>query len=74
MKKFIALFALLAVLCGSSAPAFAEDAAPAAAVATTEAAAAAEATAPVAAPVPNKGDTSFMLITTVLVIMMSIPG
>ena len=74
MKKFIALFALLAVLCGSSAPAFAEDAAPAAAVATTEAAPAAEAAAPVAAPVPNKGDTSFMLIVTVLVIMMSIPG
>ena len=74
MKKFIALFALLAVLCGSSAPAFAEDAAPAAAVATTEAAPAAEAAAPVAAPVPNKGDTSFMLIATVLVIMMSIPG
>jgi len=74
MKKFIALFALLAVLCGSSAPAFAEDAAPAAAVATTEAAPAAEVAAPVAAPVPNKGDTSFMLIVTVLVIMMSIPG
>ncbi|OHC81323.1 MAG: ammonia channel protein [Sideroxydans sp. GWF2_59_14] len=74
MKKFIALFALLAVLCGSSAPAFAEDAAPAAAVATTEAASAAEVEAPVAAPVPNKGDTSFMLTVTVLVIMMSIPG
>ncbi|MBI4809839.1 MAG: ammonium transporter [Nitrosomonadales bacterium] len=74
MKKFIALFALLAVLCGSSAPAFADEAAPAAAVATTEAAPAAEAAAPVAAPVPNKGDTSFMLIATVLVIMMSIPG
>ncbi|MBI5006547.1 MAG: ammonium transporter [Nitrosomonadales bacterium] len=74
MKKFIALFALIAVLCGSSAPAFAEDAAPAAAVATTEAAPAVEAAAPVAAPVPNKGDTSFMLIVTVLVIMMSIPG
>jgi len=74
MKKFIALFALLAVLCGSSAPAFAEDAAPAAAVATTEAAPAAEAAAPVAAPVPNKGDTSWMLVATLLVIMMSIPG
>jgi len=74
MKKFIALFALLAVLCGSSAPVFAEDAAPAAVVATTEAAPAVEAAAPVAAPTPNKGDTSFMLIVTVLVIMMSIPG
>ncbi|MDO8990114.1 MAG: ammonia channel protein, partial [Sideroxyarcus sp.] len=74
MKKFFALFTLLAVLGGLSAPAFADEAAPAAAVATTEAAPAAEAAAPVAAPVPNKGDTSFMLITTVLVIMMSIPG
>jgi len=74
MKKLFALFTLLAVLCGVSAPAFADEAAPAAAVATTEAAPAAEAAAPAAAPVPNKGDTSFMLIATVLVIMMSIPG
>ncbi|MGL5735645.1 MAG: ammonium transporter, partial [Beijerinckiaceae bacterium] len=27
-----------------------------------------------AAPVPNKGDTSFMLISTVLVLLMTIPG
>jgi Amt family ammonium transporter len=74
MKKFIALFTLLAVLCGLSAPAFADEAAPAAAVATTEAAPAVEAAAPVAAPVPNKGDTSWMLTATLLVIMMSIPG
>ena len=34
------------------------------------------AAAPVAtpAPVPNKGDTSWMLVSTLLVIMMSIPG
>jgi Amt family ammonium transporter len=73
MKKLIALFTLLAVLCGLSAPAFADEAAPAAAVATTEAAPAAEA-APVAAPAPNKGDTTWMLTATLLVIMMSIPG
>src|SRR6201984_2319264 len=38
--------------------AFAEDAAPAAA----------------AAPVPNKGDTAWMLVSSALVLMMSIPG
>jgi Amt family ammonium transporter len=73
-KKFVMMFTLLAVLCGLSAPVFADEAAPAAAVTTTEAAPAAEVAAPVAAPSPNKGDTSFMLIVTVLVIMMSIPG
>ncbi|NOT68753.1 MAG: ammonium transporter [Methylophilaceae bacterium] len=66
----------------------AEDALPATA-ATTEAApvvaaevaapAAVEATpvvaeAPVAAPTPNKGDVSWMLIATILVVLMSIPG
>lgn len=39
-----------------------------------EAAPAAEEAAPAAAPVPNKGDTSWMMVATVLVIMMSIPG
>ncbi len=81
MKKLFALFALLAMLCGVSATAFAEDAAVAGAVsAVAEAAPAAEAAAPEAAPeaapapVPNKGDTAFMLTATLLVIMMSIPG
>jgi Amt family ammonium transporter len=76
MKKLIALFTLLAVLCGLTAQAFADEAAPAAAVATTVAAPAAEAAAPVAAPAPtpNKGDTAWMLTATLLVIMMSIPG
>lgn len=50
------------------APAAPEAAAPAA----VEVAAPTEAAAP--APTPNKGDTSFMLVATVLVIMMSIPG
>ena len=49
-------------------PALAQDAAAAA----KDAVAAAPA-AP-AAPVPNKGDTAFMFISTVLVLMMSIPG
>ncbi len=66
----------------ASAPA-AEASAPAAAPAATEAAApapAAAASAPDAAasaapaPVPNKGDVSWMLVSTLLVIMMAIPG
>ncbi len=53
----------------------AEAAAPVAAVAT-EAAAPADAAAatPAAAPVPNKGDTAWMMVSTLLVIMMTIPG
>jgi len=48
---------------------------PAAAPAAADAAAPAAATAAEpAAPSPNKGDTSWMLVSTVLVIMMSIPG
>ena len=46
------------------------DAAPAAeAAATTEAAAAAT-----PAPTPNKGDTAWMIVATVLVLMMCVPG
>ncbi len=79
MQKLIASFMLLAMLCGLTAPAFAEDAVSAPAVTETVAAAAPAvapeaAVAPVAAPVPNKGDTSWMLAATLLVIMMSIPG
>ncbi len=37
-------------------------------------AAVAEVAAPVAAPVPDKGDTTWMLISTLLVILMTIPG
>ena len=79
MKKLSAFFMLFAMLCGLTAPAFAEDAAkpavvaPAAAVA--DVAKPAEAVvAPAAAPTPNKGDTAWMLTATLLVIMMSIPG
>ena len=49
-------------------PAFADEAAPAAA------AAAAAASAAVPTPVPNKGDTTWMLVSTLLVILMTIPG
>jgi len=44
------------------------------AASAVEAAAAAQEAAPAAAPVPNKGDTSWMMVATLLVIMMSIPG
>jgi Amt family ammonium transporter len=88
MKKFIATLALgLAALglLGASSAVFAQ-AAPAASAAAPAAAAASEA-APAAAaassaapapaastPVPNKGDTAFMMVATVLVILMTIPG
>jgi len=49
-------------------PAFADEAAPAAAATT----AAAPAAAPT--PVPDKGDTTWMLVSTLLVILMTIPG
>ena len=49
-----------------------EASASAAAPATTEAAPAAEAAAPAA--VPNKGDTAWMMVSTLLVILMTVPG
>ena len=52
----------------ASAPAAAASAAPAAGTAAAPAAAAAS------APVANKGDTAWMLVSTLLVIMMTIPG
>ncbi|MBI3222579.1 MAG: ammonium transporter [Nitrosomonadales bacterium] len=79
MKKLFALLFMVAMLGGLSAPAFAEEAATVVAASAVTAApavdaapAAAAAAAP--APVPNKGDTSWMLVATLLVIMMSIPG
>jgi Amt family ammonium transporter len=59
--------AALAQAPAPAAPAAAEAAAPAAAPA-------AEAAAPAAAPVPNKGDTAWMTVATLLVILMTIPG
>ena len=86
MKRFLSALLLLGSL-GFGGMTLAEDAAPAVeAPAATEAAApaaapvAADAAAPVAeaapapAPTPNKGDTTWMLVATLLVIMMSIPG
>ncbi|MYM66104.1 ammonium transporter [Pseudoduganella sp. FT55W] len=56
----------------ASAPAAAPEAAPAAAPAAAAPAAPAEA-AP-AAPTPQKGDTAWMMVSTLLVILMTIPG
>ncbi|RPH54684.1 MAG: ammonia channel protein, partial [Lysobacterales bacterium] len=59
----------------AAAPAAAAETAEAAVAAPTDAAAAeviAEATP--AAPVPDKGDTAWMMVATVLVILMTIPG
>ncbi len=76
MKNLLASM-LLAMSLGISGLALADekpaDATPAvAAVAAPAAEAAAPAAAP--APVPNKGDTAWMMISTVLVILMTIPG
>ncbi|MEW6291796.1 MAG: ammonium transporter [Pseudomonadota bacterium] len=77
MKKLFAILLTAISLLGMSGIALAEekpaDATPAAAVAAVaEAAAAAPEAAP--APVPDKGDTAWMMIATVLVILMTIPG
>jgi len=63
--------ALAATVDAATAPAADASAPSAAPVAATPAPAAA---APAPAPTPNKGDTAWMLVATLLVIMMSIPG
>jgi Amt family ammonium transporter len=84
MKKLIALFAILSAVV-FAAPSVAEDkpaAAPAADAKPAEAAAPAAATAAPAAPAaaaapaptPNKGDVAWMLTSTALVLMMSVPA
>jgi Amt family ammonium transporter len=88
MRKLVAVLATLAVL--AAGPVLAQDkpaapvAAPAAAATVDAKADAAPAAAPAAsspataqaapAPTPNKGDVAWMLTSTLLVIMMSIPG
>jgi Amt family ammonium transporter len=77
MKKFLASLAIGFGLLLGGAAAMAQTA-PAADAKVTAPAAAPAAAAPAAeaapAPVPNKGDTAFMTISTVLVILMTIPG
>src|SRR3989442_7177786 len=79
MKKLFAILALLGAV-GWCAPVMAQDkpAAPAAAPAAPAPAAAPAAAAPAAtaapAPTPNKGDVAWMLTSTALVLMMSVPA
>ena len=82
MKKLIAALALFGVLGFAGAPVSAQDkpaeapaaAAPAAAPAAAAAAPAPAAPAAAPAPTPNKGDTAWMMVATVLVILMTVPG
>ena len=74
MKKLLALFALMAMLSGFSAATYADEAAPATGAAM-EAPAAAPAPAPAAeAPKLDSGATAWMLSSTALVLLMTIPG
>ena len=80
MKKFLISLALGLGLLSVGSFALAEDApaAPAASASAAEPAPATEATAAEAAaapaPVINKGDTTWMMVSTLLVIMMAVPG
>jgi ammonium transporter, Amt family len=90
MRKLIASLALGLAVLGFAGTSFAQDAAasapaaeasavaaeaPAAAAAPAAAEAASEPAAAAApAPTPNKGDTSWMMLSTLLVILMTVPG
>jgi Amt family ammonium transporter len=80
MKRIFMLLALLLTFCLGTV-AQAEDSKPAEAAPAAVAAPAADAAKPAEAaaaaapaPVPNKGDTAWMIVATVLVILMTIPG
>jgi len=75
MRKILAIV-MTALLVGVGASALADDAAKPAVAPTATAPAAAATAAPAATPtpVPNKGDTSWMIVATAFVILMSIPG
>jgi ammonium transporter, Amt family len=74
MKKLIVSIALGLAVLGFSQPSMAQDAATAPAVAEAASAAASAADAAPAAPVANKGDVAWMIVATLLVIMMAVPG
>ncbi len=85
MKKLLACLALgLGLLTGGGAALAQAPAATAPAAAASEAAPAKPAAAPAAAasaaaaaapaPVPNKGDTTFLTMSTLLVVLMTLPG
>jgi len=78
MKRLIAGCAMALAIGGASlsisAPAFAADDAKPAVSAPAATPAAAEAPAAPAAIVPNKADTVWMLLSTALVLLMTLPG
>ena len=74
MKKLVATLALGLAAIGFSAAAYAQAASALEAVAAAVAAPAAAASAPAAAPTLSAGDTAWMLTSTMLVILMTIPG
>jgi len=69
-----AVLALGSVTMAVSSSAYADDAKPAVTAPATSAAAAAPAAPAAPAPVPNKGDTAWLLISTALVILMTVPA
>jgi len=74
MKRLLTLLALFSALSVVAAPAIAQDK-PAAEAPAAAAPAAATATATaVPTPTPNKGDTAWMLASTALVLLMSVPA
>jgi Amt family ammonium transporter len=75
MKKLFAILALLGAA-GWCAPVMAQDkpAAPTAAAPAASAPAAAPSATATPAPTPNKGDVAWMLTSTALVLMMSVPA
>jgi len=90
MRKLFVFVSLLAMLFSLSAPSFADEVAAASAAATTAPAAAESAAAPVAVPAAdapaatpkcgdkgfdcNKGDVSWMMVSTAFVLLMTVPG
>ncbi len=80
MRKIIACLALGLAVLGFAGGATAQDAAASAPTVASAAASAADVVAAVAAsatastPVANKGDNAWMLVSTLLVIMMTVPG
>jgi len=73
-KNLLVLFTLLAVLLGFAAPSFADEAAAPAPAAAMEAPAAAPAAPAAEAPKLDTGATAWMLTSTALVLLMTIPG
>jgi len=74
MRKLIASLALGLAALGFAGGSLAQEAAASAPAASAPASAAAAAAPAASAPVANKGDNAWMLVSTLLVIMMTVPG